>query len=944
MKSFRLWVNSILKGNIDRISKMRFHYFSLLFFSFFVNFAQETVVYSINLAIKPESKVIEVDQKVSIHKELIKSDTIYFNDWNHAYSSTKTPLAKRFAEEFNRSFYLSSKNRLGHTTINAIRTGAIKLSWFRPADHPDIIGVILPDSLKKSNISLNFSYSLQLPDAKFSGYGYKDSDASFSLTDWLVTFVGGINSKADLVSNLNLDDCKIEAAFYSISMASLPNYQIASNLPQIKEYVWGGKLIEGPKFRINKSNKFFAHQLNEETLVFSNIKYDKQTREASKAKFQKVYSFLQSQFPLQSNQNFLITKEDYNLRPFYGLNQLPSIISPFSKELLNELKIIKAFSRSYVQSQWKLDKRKDHWMLEGLPIYLVIKYMETHHPDLRFLGILSEIFYLRTYGIAKMKFNEGFMTYTEFMLRNNLHQKANSPKQVLTKFNERIAVPYHVGIGIRYLESFLGAEEFEKLMEHFRRVDRDHSSPTLFDFSTNKTIDWFFEDYIDSRLGIDFSLKSQKRANDSLVLHINEKNGLHIPVNLTFLKDKKVVDSSWVLPNVLKTIPSIPAEVDQIALNPIVGLPELSKENNWKKINGTLLKKPISLKFIKDIEVPNRNQLFVNPISNYNIYDGISFGMRLHNKKLTRQNFEIDLRPQYSFLEQNLVGNYRLGARFNSLERKNFLTTISVSGSSFHYAESLRYNVIAPQVNFLFRTPDFRSNKRQAISLAWYNVSKVIAPEVNTSPEYSLFKIRHLFSNKAVINYLTLATDMELANSFSKISFNLDYRKLFSNGRQFQLRFFAGKFLENRQSNDGFFDFSITRPNDYLYQYQYLGRSETTGIYSQQFILAEGGIKSKVDSPLVGDYLISTNLMLSIWKWIELYGDMAIAKNPNQSPRRFWGTGVRLNLVPDYLEIYFPILNSTGFELDNYAYNQSLRFVLTIQPKQLATLFTRKWF
>ena len=288
---------------------MRFHYFSLLFFSFFVTFAQEAVVYSINLAVNPDSKVIEVDQKVSIHKELIKSDTIYFNDWNHAYSSTKTPLAKRFAEEFNRSFYLSSKNRFGHTTINAIRTGAIKLNWFRPADHPDVIGVILPYSLQKSNISLNFSYSLQLPDAKFSGYGYKDSDASFSLTDWLVTFVGVINSKADLVSNLNLDDCKIEAASYSISMASLPNYQIASNLPQIKEYVWGGKLIEGPKFRINKSNDFFAHQLNDETLVFSNIKYDKQTREASKAKFQKVYSFLQSQFPLKSNQNFLIPKE-----------------------------------------------------------------------------------------------------------------------------------------------------------------------------------------------------------------------------------------------------------------------------------------------------------------------------------------------------------------------------------------------------------------------------------------------------------------------------------------------------------------------------------------------------------------------------------------------------------------------------------------------------------
>ena len=71
---------------------------------------------------------------------------------------------------------------------------------------------------------------------------------------------------------------------------------------------------------------------------------------------------------------------------------------------------------------------------------------------------------------------------------------------------------------------------------------------------------------------------------------------------------------------------------NQVAINPFIGLPESRKENNWKSTQSKLFKKPVSLKFVKDIEVPNRNQLFVNPINNYNAYDGISLGLRLHNK------------------------------------------------------------------------------------------------------------------------------------------------------------------------------------------------------------------------------------------------------------------------------------------------------------------------
>ena len=50
-----------------------------------------------------------------------------------------------------------------------------------------------------------------------------------------------------------------------------------------------------------------------------------------------------------------------------------------------------------------------------------------------------------------------------------------------------------------------------------------------------------------------------------------------------------------------------------------------------------------------------------------------------------------------------------------------------------------------------------------------------------------------------------MASSLELSNSFSKASFNFDYRKLFPSGRQFQVRFFAGKFIRNAARNNNFF-------------------------------------------------------------------------------------------------------------------------------------------
>ena len=137
----------------------------------------------------------------------------------------------------------------------------------------------------------------------------------------------------------------------------------------------------------------------------------------------------------------------------------------------------------------------------------------------------------------------------------------------------------------------------------------------------------------------------------------------------------------------------------------------------------------------------------------------------------------------------------------------------------------------------------------------------------------------------------------------------------------------------------------MDRPTDYLFDYNYLGRSEDTGLYSQQIIVAEGGFKSILtDNRYSNQYITTLNAGVNIWNWIEAYGDAGFVKNKNTNAQFVYDSGIRLNLVTDYFELYFPIQSSNGWEIAQPNYGQKIRFVVTFSPQTLINLFTRKWF
>lgn len=319
--------------------------------------------------------------------------------------------------------------------------------------------------------------------------------------------------------------------------------------------------------------------------------------------------------------------------------------------------------------------------------------------------------------------------------------------------------------------------------------------------------------------------------------------------------------------------------------------------------------------------------------------------MRLTNKTLLERPFIWDFAPSYGLREKALVGYGRFNYRNYHAKSGYYVTNYSIRGSTFHFQENSRYSTITPSISFGWRPDDLISNERKSLFLRYVNVFRDVDPnlELETDPDYSVFNVRYNHSNNGIIEYFSWFLDGQYAGDFSKLAFNMEYRKLFENNMQLNMRVFAGKFLKN-DTNSDFFSFALDRPTDYLFDYSYIGRSEDSGIWSQQIIIAEGGFKSQLPDPFADDWLATANASVSLWRWIEAYGDIGFIKNKGESSRFVYDSGIRLNLVTDFFELYFPVYSNLGWEIAQPDYAEKIRFIVTLSPKTLLGLFTRKWF
>ena len=133
----------------------------------------------------------------------------------------------------------------------------------------------------------------------------------------------------------------------------------------------------------------------------------------------------------------------------------------------------------------------------------------------------------------------------------------------------------------------------------------------------------------------------------------------------------------------------------------------------------------------------------------------------------------------------------------------------------------------------------------------------------------------------------------------------------------------------------------MDRANDYLFELNYIGRSESSGLFSQQFIMAEGGFKTILDERFANQFMVTFNSSIGLWRWFELYQGIAFVKNRGDNVFFGYENGIRLNFINDIFEFYFPLYSNNGWEFNQGPYAEKIRFVLQLNPKAIFNFFRR---
>ncbi|MCB4797936.1 gluzincin family metallopeptidase [Neotamlana laminarinivorans] len=909
-----------------------------------------------------EQREIKISQSITyFNTSKTVLDTIYLNNWANSFSSKKTPLAKRIAEEYKNDFHLAKSEDRGYSVITSITQNKESLHFSELKNQTDVIKVALNKPLQPNeSYHIHLEYLVRIPNAKFTGYGVTDN-FDYNLRYWYIT-PAVYNGEWQYYSNKNLNDLFIPISDLNFELkipkgytliSELDTEKIDDNLAESIIYLEGKNRIN-TKLYIAKKSTFNTIQ-DENLALVSNLE-DKNLEVIEKVLItEKVTKYLKTKFGEYPHKRLLLSQIDYNKDPLYGLNFLPNFIRAYPNSFEYEVKLLKIAIRNYLENVLLINPRKEQWLLDGIQTYYLITYIEEFYPNMKFFGGIADIWGIRSFHAADMKFNDKYNLAFMLMARTNRDQPLSMQKDSLLKFNSNIANKYKAGIGLKYLDDYVNNNVVEHSIETFVKTNKlKPTSPEVFrDFitsKTNKNINWFFTDYLTTRKKLDFKIKKITKTEDSITVSIKNKRENNMPVSLYALKNDSIISKTWIDSIEGVKILTIPRNnATKLVLNYNNKIPEINLRDNWKSLKG-LSNKPLQFRLFQDIEDPNYSQVFFMPIVEFdNIYDGFTLGLKAYNKTVLRKLFNYKIQPQYAFKSKSLTGSLSLSKTHYFQNKNLYYMTYGVGSSYTSYAEDLFARKITPSITFGFREDDdFRSNKRKFLQFRYVDIHRdkddnnLLSSE---EPNYSVFNARYTHSNDNLINYSRWYADFQLGAQFSKLAFNYEFRKLFESNRQLNLRFFTGTFLKNETDlTSNYFSFALDRPTDYLFDYSYLGRSEESGIFSQQYIDAEGGFKSKLRPEYANQWISTLNVSTTIWNYILAYGDIGYIKNKNNTAEFVYDSGVRVNLVTDYFEIYFPVYSNLGWEISQSSYAEKIRFKITLEPQALLGLFRRRWF
>lgn len=920
--------------------------------------AQKDSIY-IEARLSSDKKKLDVSEELIYHNHSGKDlQTVKLLNWVSAYNRRGTSLVYRKLEDRNTNLHFAEPHELGKLLSLQVKNADQEIPVHEISDE----NLLLP--LKEAlalgeKIKLQLHYQIQLPDRKFTGYGTSDTQVAlkyfFIVPDHFDPDNISPRKYVDIEESVNFN------TFWTVNFDLPVNYFIESNLQQTQMNSFKGYLDSDPEFLISQ-NEYPSIKVNTDGMN-TEIKFGYNLKPEEKQNLE-FYLPLQLKFIKEKTglvpERLFISEKFRSKEDFFGNNDISfwkfrfKLFTDAEKADLDYFGII---TKKILDESIITDKQDNHWFKNGLKSYLEIQYLKKFYPDTKLLGALPEskifgIKPLKLFHASNVKLTERYGLAYQYIMSQNLDQKIDEKYAVLSNFNDMAISHFETGTLFSYAADKMGYENFDYLMQDFISKNTDKQiDPRDFlkELAEKDKRNTYLQDFIQHKNRVNFKLKRFKKEGDSLNVKISKNTPDEIPVKLqTETRDgeKKEYWIDTAGEDKTKTV-SIPAlDVYKITLNDDYIFPEANYRDNFLYAKGLFSNmRKIKLKLIKDIPNPEFNEIYVNPRIRFsNTYDKFLIGFNFKNQSLFDQKFLYSVTPTYSTGTGKLVGSGAVAYSFLPAESMIRSLTFGVSGSQFHYDYDLAYKKASIYSNISFRKNP-RSTVSRGVSISYNYFERDLNAEMilkNDYDRYNLWSLGYGYSDNQSIHEKSLSVNTQLMKDFNKVTAEGFYRWEFAPRQKLSVRLFAGYFIKNNTRNNTF-NYGISRVSDYSFSYNLLGQSATGGILSQQYVLADGGFKSLIPGT-VNKWITSVNVDTSVWKIFHIYADAGVYQNSNRPTQFIWDSGVKVRVIPDFLEIYFPVQSSLGFEPGFKDYARRIRYTLILNLSSIINAARRGWY
>ena len=917
--------------------------------------AQNDSIY-IHAVVESDLKTIHVTQRFN-YKNLMSHEIseIKLLNWIAAYQNDNTPLSRRKLEDRKRELYFAKQASLGklnniEINSNPYQGNLTDENLFVPLHEP------LQSGEEKE---IRLQYTIQLPQDIYTGYGYQDMKA-------LLKYFFIVPDGFEAINHFNkyyvdIEETQSGGKKWKVDFTLPEAYQVQSNLAKINSNSFSGYLTTDPEFYIslitNEELNFNVEGQNINLQFGYPLTHDEKS-------YLEFYLPLQLQFLKKKIGNLpdklFFSQKFKNKNDFFGNDDIK--FWKFKFQMFNDAEKIdmdyfSMVSTAVVDNLLITNKTEDHWIKNGIKTYLETSYIQSFYADKKLIGNLADTIAplglkpLKIFHASKLDLLERYGIMYQYMSSQNLDQKIGNKFTKLSNFNEMAISQFKTGSLLSFIAEKMSQEKFDQFLQgYFQQNQHQIASAEDFLNGLSKASNGdseFLNSVINQRQRINLKLKSFKKDDQHFQLKIQKNTDLAIPFKVTAMNNENS-ESYWfnTTKNKRTEIFTIPNhEVKKILVNDQYIFPESNYRDNYIYTKGLFSNtKKIKFKLFEDIPNPEFNEIYLNPRLNFNAYDKVLLGLNFRNKSLFDQNFIYSVTPFYSTGTNTFTGSGAVAYSFRPLDAFYRSWQVGISGSKFHYNYDLGYRRVSifSGINF---TKDPRSTINRNLNLSYNFYEKDLTPAMiarNDYDKYHLFSIGYGYAENKLIHEIAIGGNLQAMKDFQKVSGEGLYRWEYAPQKKISFRAFGGYFFNNKTRNN-LFDFGTSKLSNYSFSYGLLGQSATDGILSQQFILAEGGFKSEVAGS-VNQWILSTNVDGHLWKWFNLYADAGVYKNKGNDPKFIWDSGVKVKVIPDFLEIYFPIQSSLGFEPSFKDYGTRIRYTLIFDLNSLTNYFRRGWF